>query len=93
MVGLAGSVKVGNRVVLAGQVGVGDNLFVGDDVIAGAASKLMTNTPAGRVVLGYPAIKMDTQIALQKAMRRLPRLSTRLAAVEARLGADPETEE
>ncbi len=93
MVGLAGSVKVGNRVVLAGQVGVGDNLFVGDDVIAGAASKLMTNTPAGRVVLGYPAIKMDTQIALQKAMRRLPRLSTRLAALEARLGAAPEAEE
>ncbi len=92
MVGLAGSVRVGDRVVLAGQVGVGDNLFVGDDVIAGAASKLMTNTPAGRVVLGYPAIKMDKHIELQKAMRRLPRFSTRLAAVEARLGAEPEAE-
>ena len=93
MVGLAGSVRVGNRVVLAGQVGVGDNLFVGDDVIAGAASKIMTNTPAGRVVLGYPAIKMDKNIELQKVLRRLPRFSSRLAAVEARLGAESESEE
>lgn len=87
MVGLAGSARVGNRVVLAGQCGVGDNLFVGDDVIAGAATKIMTNAPAGRVLLGYPAVKMDTHIAMQKAMRRLPRLSARLAAVEAKLGA------
>lgn len=92
MVGLAGSAKVGNRVVLAGQCGVGDNLFVGDDVIAGAATKIMTNAPAGRVLLGYPAVKMETHIAMQKAMRRLPRLSARLAAIEARLGT-PEAEE
>ncbi len=92
MVGLAGSARIGDRVVLAGQVGVADNIFVGDDVIAGAASKIMNNVPAGRVVLGYPAVKMDTQIAMQKAMRRLPRLATRVAAVEARLGT-PEAEE
>ena len=83
MVGLAGSVRVGNRVVLAGQVGVGDNLFVGDDVIAGAATKILTNAPAGRVLLGYPAVRMDTHIAMQKAMRRLPRLTARVAALEA----------
>ena len=92
MVGIAGSAKIGNRVVLAGQVGVGDNIFVGDDVIAGAASKIMTNAPAGRVLLGYPAIKMDTQVQIQKATRRLPRLASRVAALEARLGAEPQVE-
>lgn len=85
MTGLAGSARIGNRVVLAGQVGVGDNLSVGDDVIAGAATKIMTSVPAGRVLLGYPAVKMETHIAMQKAMRRLPRLSARLSVVEARL--------
>jgi UDP-3-O-[3-hydroxymyristoyl] glucosamine N-acyltransferase len=92
MVGIAGSVRIGDRVVMAGQCGVGDNLTVGDDVIAGAASKIMTSVPAGRVLLGYPAVKMDTHISMQKAMRRLPRLSTRLASIEARLGA-PEDKE
>ena len=86
MVGLAGSVRIGNRVVLAGQCGVGDNLTVGDDVIAGAATKIMTSTPAGRVVLGYPALPMDKSIELQKALRRLPRLSQRVARLEDRFG-------
>jgi UDP-3-O-[3-hydroxymyristoyl] glucosamine N-acyltransferase len=73
-VGVAGSSRIGDRVVMGGQVGVGDNLFVGDDVIAGGASKIMTSVPAGRVVLGYPAVKMDTAIEMQKALRRLPRM-------------------
>ncbi len=72
-VGIAGSTRVGNRVVLAGQCGVNDNIFIGDDVVAGGASKIFTNAPAGRVLLGYPAVKMETHIEMQKAARRLPR--------------------
>lgn len=87
MVGIAGSSRIGNRVVMAGQSGLGDNLFMGDDVIAGAGTKILTNAPAGRVLLGYPAIKMENQIEINKAVRRLPRLALRVAALEARLGA------
>ena len=72
-VGIAGSSRIGNRVVLAGQCGVNDNIFVGDDVVAGGATKIFTNAPAGRVLLGYPAVKMDTHIEMQKSLRRLPR--------------------
>lgn len=72
-VGIAGSSKIGNRVVLAGQCGVNDNIFVGDDVIAGGATKIFTNAPAGRVLLGYPAVKMETHVEIQKSLRRLPR--------------------
>ncbi|PTX55854.1 UDP-3-O-[3-hydroxymyristoyl] glucosamine N-acyltransferase [Litoreibacter ponti] len=72
-VGIAGSSRIGNRVVMAGQCGVNDNIFVGDDVIAGGASKIFTNAPAGRVLLGYPAVKMESHIEMQKALRRLPR--------------------
>jgi len=81
-VGIAGSSRIGNRVVLAGQVGVNDNIFVGDDVIAGGASKIFTNAPAGRVLLGYPAVKMENHIEMQKALRRLPRLAATVAAVQ-----------
>ncbi|NNK78358.1 MAG: UDP-3-O-(3-hydroxymyristoyl)glucosamine N-acyltransferase [Litoreibacter sp.] len=72
-VGVAGSSKLGDRVVLAGQCGVNDNIFVGDDVIAGGGTKIFTNAPKGRVLLGYPAVKMDAHIEIQKALRRLPR--------------------
>jgi UDP-3-O-[3-hydroxymyristoyl] glucosamine N-acyltransferase len=83
LVGVAGSVRIGDRVVLGGKVGVSDNIFVGDDVIAGGGTLILTNAPAGRVLLGYPAMKMDTHIELQKALRRLPRLAARVAAIEA----------
>ncbi|MEM6407533.1 MAG: UDP-3-O-(3-hydroxymyristoyl)glucosamine N-acyltransferase [Pseudomonadota bacterium] len=72
-VGIAGSAKIGDRVVLGGQCGVSDNIFVGDGVIAGGGTKIFTNAPAGRVLLGSPAVKMETHVEMQKALRRLPR--------------------
>ena len=81
-VGIAGSSKIGDRVVLAGQCGVNDNIFVGDDVIAGGGTKIFTNAPAGRVLLGYPAVKMETHLEMQKALRRLPRLAAAFALLQ-----------
>ncbi len=91
-VGIAGSARIGDRVVLAGQCGVNDNIFVGDDVIAGGATKIFTNAPAGRVLLGYPAVKMETHVEMQKALRRLPRLATRVASLEKGVPFAPEAE-
>ena len=88
-VGIAGSARIGNRVVLAGQCGVNDNIFVGDDVIAGGATKIFTNAPAGRVILGYPAVKLESHVEMQKALRRLPRLAGRVAALEAVISPSP----
>lgn len=81
-VGIAGSSRVGNRVVLAGKVGVSDNIEIGDDVIAGGASRIFTRVPAGRVILGNPAVKMETQMEIQKAVRRLPRFAQQLAKLQ-----------
>ena len=73
-VGLAGSVVTGDRVVLGGQVGVSDNVTVGSDVVASGGSAIFSNVPGGRVVMGYPAVKMDTHVEMYKSLRRLPRL-------------------
>ncbi len=82
LVGIAGSTRIGNNVVLAGQVGVGDNLFVGDNVIAGGGTKILSNVPAGRVILGYPAMKMDAHIDMYKHLRRLGRMVADVAALK-----------
>lgn len=93
-VGIAGSARIGDRVVMGGQCGVNDNIFVGNDVICGGATKIFTNAPAGRVLLGYPAVKMETHVEMQKALRRLPRLAARVAALEkgGQAGEAPDSE-
>lgn len=82
MAGVAGSARIGNRVLLAGKVAVNDNIFVGDDVIVGGASRVYTNVPAGRTILGDPATRLETQLEIRKVLRRLPRLSAHVAALQ-----------
>ena len=79
-VGVSGSVTVGDRVVMAGKVGVSDNLTIGSDAVLAGGSKVTSSVPAGRVMLGYPATRMDTQIEIYKALRRLPRFMREVAA-------------
>ncbi len=85
--GIAGSAKIGDRVVLAGQCGVNDNITVGDDVVAGGGTKIFTNAPAGRLLLGYPALKMPTHIEAWKNIRRLGRLYRDVADLKAAVAA------
>ncbi|AKO96686.1 UDP-3-O-(3-hydroxymyristoyl)glucosamine N-acyltransferase [Marinovum algicola] len=81
-VGFAGSVKTGNNCVFGGQTGIADNLFIGDNVISGGGTTILSNVPSGRVMLGYPATKMDVQTESYKAIRRLPRLMRDVAALK-----------
>ncbi|RBI84930.1 UDP-3-O-(3-hydroxymyristoyl)glucosamine N-acyltransferase [Rhodosalinus halophilus] len=81
-VGVAGSTRIGDHVVLGGQVGVADNLQVGDNAVIAAGSKVLSNVPAGRVMLGYPATRLDAQVDSYKALRRLPRLFRDVAALK-----------
>ncbi|MEM9425537.1 MAG: UDP-3-O-(3-hydroxymyristoyl)glucosamine N-acyltransferase [Pseudomonadota bacterium] len=87
-VGIAGSTKIGHRVVLGGQVGVGDNLTVGDDVVAGGATKILAKVPEGRVVLGYPAMKMEQYIQASQNWRRLPRVMEDVRALKKAVSKD-----
>lgn len=87
MVGIAGSTTIGNNVVFGGKVGVTDNTTVGDRVVAGGATVILSKVPAGRVILGYPAVKMESHVEIYKAQRRLPRLIREIAALEARIAA------
>ncbi|MDQ2092758.1 UDP-3-O-(3-hydroxymyristoyl)glucosamine N-acyltransferase [Rhodalgimonas zhirmunskyi] len=87
MVGIAGSTTIGNNVIFGGQVGVTDNTTVGDRVVGGGAAVILSKVPEGRVVLGYPAVKMDTHVDMYKSLRRLPRMMEEFAAMKAELKA------
>lgn len=75
---VAGSTVIGDRTVLAGKSGVADNVTIGADCVITGAAIVLSNVPSGRVMMGYPATKMDIQLASYKAFRRLPRFLARL---------------
>jgi UDP-3-O-[3-hydroxymyristoyl] glucosamine N-acyltransferase len=77
LTGVAGSPVIGDRVVMGGKSGAGDNLTIGADVVMGAGTIALSNVPAGRVMLGYPAVQITSHIESYKALRRLPRLLAR----------------
>lgn len=77
--GIAGSTVLGDRVVCGGNTGIADNLKIGDDVIFAGGTKVLSNVPSGRVMMGYPAVRMDQHVDMYKALRRLPRLIAGLA--------------
>ena len=51
----------------------------GADVVLTGGSIVLSNVPTGRVMMGYPATKIDRQVESYKALRRLPRLMRDLA--------------
>lgn len=82
MAGLAGSVTLGDNVVMGGRSAVADNTRIGNNVVLSGGTKVISNVPDGRVMMGYPATKMDTQIELYKYQRRLGRLFADVAALK-----------
>ena len=65
-----------------GQVGLADNITIGDRVIAGGGTIVLSNVPEGRTMLGYPATQMSKQTEIYKAPRRLPKLLRDVAALQ-----------
>lgn len=79
---IAGSTVLGRNVVVGGCAGISDNLKIGDRVILGGGTMVLSNVPEGRVMLGYPAMKMDAHVESYKGLRRLPRLFRDVAALK-----------
>jgi UDP-3-O-[3-hydroxymyristoyl] glucosamine N-acyltransferase len=86
--GLAGSVVLGSNVVIGGKASVADNLTIGDNAVIAGNSGVASSVPAGRMVMGYPAVKMETFTEIYKAQRRLPRLLRDFAALRKSVSKD-----
>ncbi len=63
-------------------VGVADHINIGSDVIVAGKSGVSSNVPSGRVMMGNPAMRMDLNVETYKAIRRLPRLVSKVTKLE-----------
>jgi UDP-3-O-[3-hydroxymyristoyl] glucosamine N-acyltransferase len=84
-VGLGGSVVLEEDVVLAGQVGIGHGVRIGKGARMGGQSGSTTNVRGGETYFATPATPIKEFARILKYWRRLPELSARLKALEAKL--------
>ena len=72
--------KVGE--LTGGKAAVADHLTIGANSVITGNSGVASNVPPGRIMMGYPAVRMDQNVEMYKALRRLPRLVQRLEAAQ-----------
>lgn len=77
-VAIGGSTVIGDRVVLGGKAAIADHLRIGSNVVITGHSGVASHVPDNRVMMGYPAVEIGLNVAMYKALRRLPRLIARL---------------
>lgn len=71
--GLAGSVTLGNGVIIGGSASIKDHTVIGDGAIVGAGSGVTGDIPAGKVMLGYPAVEARDALKQWAILKRLVR--------------------
>ena len=69
--GLAGSVTLGNGVIIGGSASIKDHLVIGDGAIIGAGSGVAADIPAGKVMLGYPAVEARDALKQWAILKRM----------------------
>ena len=74
--GLAGSVTLGNGVLIGGSASIKDHTTIGDKAIVGAGSGVTGDIPAGKVMLGYPAVEARTALKQWAILKKLAENNT-----------------
>jgi len=69
--GLAGSVTLGNGVIIGGSASIKDHIIIGDGAIVGAGSGVAADIPAGKVMLGYPAVEARDALKQWAILKRM----------------------
>ncbi|MGQ9650836.1 MAG: UDP-3-O-(3-hydroxymyristoyl)glucosamine N-acyltransferase [Phycisphaerae bacterium] len=79
--GIAGSTRLGQGVVLGGKVGLRDHISLGDGVQVAACACVSKDVPAGKTVIGSPAVDHEQFIRERAKVRRLPEMADQLQAL------------
>ena len=82
---IGGSTKIGDRAIIAGNAGIKDHTDIGSDAIVSAMAGVMKNIPPNDVQVGVPAIPMREFFTQVAHIKRLPKLTTDVRALQKRL--------
>ncbi|MCG9793641.1 UDP-3-O-(3-hydroxymyristoyl)glucosamine N-acyltransferase [Flavobacterium algicola] len=69
--GLAGSVTLGNGVIIGGSASIKDHTTIGDGATVGAGSGVTGDIPAGKTMLGYPAVEARDALKQWAILKRM----------------------
>ena len=69
--GLAGSVTLGDGVIIGGSASIKDHVTIHSGATVGAGSGVMSDIPAGKTFLGYPATEAREMLKQWVALRNL----------------------
>lgn len=81
-VGFSGSSTTGDYVRCAGQVGIANQVHLGEGCTLGAKSGVHRDIPAGETHVGYPARPHDEAFKIVMAEQKLPEMRTKLRDLE-----------
>ena len=84
-VGISGSTRLEDYVVLGGQVGIGGHITIGKGAKAGGQAGITTDVAPGSFVNGNPAIPFLLERRVAVLQPRLPELFRRVETLEAQL--------
>jgi UDP-3-O-[3-hydroxymyristoyl] glucosamine N-acyltransferase len=73
-VGIAGCVKIENKVILWGQVGCASDVVIGEGAVVYAQSGISRDLEAGKTYFGSPCIEAKDKFKEMAAIRQLPEL-------------------
>lgn len=84
--GVAGSSKLGDYVTAAAQVGIGGHVVIGAKALLTARTGVTASIPGGETYAGKPAQPLREELKFQAHVRRLPKLTERVKALEKEVG-------
>ena len=83
---IAGGAIIGRNVLIAEDVGINDNITVGDRCMIGGGSNVYKNLPPSSVVWGSPAKPLPLEKRVQSVLKRLPALRETVRRIAKHLG-------
>jgi UDP-3-O-[3-hydroxymyristoyl] glucosamine N-acyltransferase len=80
-VGVAGSTRIGDGVVLAGQAGIAGHVTIGDGARVAAQAGVFGDVPAGETWSGYPARPHRQSLRASAALLKLADIIKKLEQI------------
>ena len=80
--GIAGSAKIGNRVLIGGQAGISGHLQIADDTKIVAQSGIPSSVKKADTLMGSPGINIDDYKKSFVGFRRLPMIISKLQEID-----------